>query len=287
MPYLVARVEWFDRYRGHEIGHYRTTDYGREGNPLGERFNFEVLSKLVYGYFHVKDVNEMEVSRLHPDADRYADNITLIFVARRTKESAPVVVGFYRGARVYRRPFFHPNHKELGRCFRAKVHASQATLIPSSLRSFPIRGLGSANHWYGFNEDHEGIAKFESWASGLETAIENTPEQELDEEERRRAKSRQLERVAVNYRNGLIVGRNQVKCAVCDKKWNQNQPIWHLSAFEVHHLYPFKSLPEGEKRYISRDDLRVLCANCHRLIHRWKDVGDIKGLRKHLRSEAV
>lgn len=52
---------------------------------------------------------------------------------------------------------------------------------------------------------------------------------------------------------------------------------------EAHHLFPLSSLEEGQKAaYGPMDDFAVLCANCHRMIHRQDDVSDIAALRAQI-----
>ena len=38
---------------------------------------------------------------------------------------------------------------------------------------------------------------------------------------------------------------------------------------EAHHLTPLSNLPEGKAlKFNAKEDFRVLCANCHRMVHR-------------------
>lgn len=49
---------------------------------------------------------------------------------------------------------------------------------------------------------------------------------------------------------------------------------------EVHHLSPLST--QDEPRKTTLDDLLVVCANCHRMIHRTKDAdGNLAELREH------
>ena len=52
---------------------------------------------------------------------------------------------------------------------------------------------------------------------------------------------------------------------------------------EAHHLIPLHSLPEGKAVSMNPEtDFAVLCANCHRMVHRGKlllTIGDLSGLR--------
>jgi 5-methylcytosine-specific restriction protein A len=60
----------------------------------------------------------------------------------------------------------------------------------------------------------------------------------------------------------------------------------HGSGFiECHHTKPVATLTEGQKTHI--DDLALVCANCHRMIHRskvWLSIAELKGLLQKVRN---
>jgi predicted HNH restriction endonuclease len=49
---------------------------------------------------------------------------------------------------------------------------------------------------------------------------------------------------------------------------------------EAHHLIPLSDLGVHETRSYSTNDFAVLCSNCHRMIHKWRDPSDLDGFRK-------
>jgi 5-methylcytosine-specific restriction enzyme A len=49
---------------------------------------------------------------------------------------------------------------------------------------------------------------------------------------------------------------------------------------ECHHRLP---LGDGDERETTIDDLALLCANCHRMIHRTQPLATINEFRSHLR----
>lgn len=53
---------------------------------------------------------------------------------------------------------------------------------------------------------------------------------------------------------------------------------------ECHHKTPLSELAEGQARLMRVEDFAALCPNCHRVIHRLKDTGDIEALRRLVRS---
>ena len=52
---------------------------------------------------------------------------------------------------------------------------------------------------------------------------------------------------------------------------------------EVHHIIPLTEV--GERETNPETDLIVLCANCHRMVHRRKSITlSLKELKKHIRD---
>ena len=62
------------------------------------------------------------------------------------------------------------------------------------------------------------------------------------------------------------------KCAVCHFDFGRIYGEWGRGYAEVHHLVGFCGEDEGERETDPERDLIVLCANCHRMVHRRKEV---------------
>jgi len=74
-------------------------------------------------------------------------------------------------------------------------------------------------------------------------------------------------------------------CSVCDFNFSETYGDLGDGYIEAHHLQPYSDLLPGEKRKLHlKNDFAVLCANCHRMIHRLDDPSDIDGLRKLIKS---
>lgn len=56
-----------------------------------------------------------------------------------------------------------------------------------------------------------------------------------------------------------------------------------MSCIEAHHLKPVAEMP-AEGRIINPHDFAVLCATCHRIIHRLESPNDLEGLRTVVRD---
>jgi 5-methylcytosine-specific restriction enzyme A len=70
-------------------------------------------------------------------------------------------------------------------------------------------------------------------------------------------------------RQALIASRKKrgwLACDLCRWSYGQEPEAFCEAAFEAHHLLPLALLVEGRKTKL--EDVALLCANCHRLIHR-------------------
>lgn len=83
----------------------------------------------------------------------------------------------------------------------------------------------------------------------------------ITELHRRRERSQGLRRKLINKREKS----NQLMCDICgiSSYWNMKEASEGI--FECHHIIP---LTEGEIRPTTIADIALLCANCHRAIHR-------------------
>ena len=74
-------------------------------------------------------------------------------------------------------------------------------------------------------------------------------------------------------------------CQVCGLNFEDRYGPIGAGFIEAHHLKPISSLEEGVSvPYDVVEDFAVLCSNCHRMIHRTGDPGDLAGIRMLLRS---
>jgi 5-methylcytosine-specific restriction protein A len=91
-----------------------------------------------------------------------------------------------------------------------------------------------------------------------------------------RERNRQLvesKRKQAMKRNGKLV------CEACDFNFAVHYGERGIGFIECHHTKPVATLVEGHKTHI--DDLALVCANCHRIIHRskpWLSIAELKTL---------
>jgi 5-methylcytosine-specific restriction enzyme A len=78
-----------------------------------------------------------------------------------------------------------------------------------------------------------------------------------------------------------------LRCQVCDISFAEKYGPLGEGFIEAHHLRPIALLEEGTPiSYDVAADFAVLCANCHRMIHRTTDPSDIEGLRALIRANS-
>jgi predicted restriction endonuclease len=61
-------------------------------------------------------------------------------------------------------------------------------------------------------------------------------------------------------------------CAVCGFNFEKTYGVWGKNWAEVHHLVPISESKKEKRKTDPKSDLAVLCANCHRMIHRRKGI---------------
>jgi 5-methylcytosine-specific restriction enzyme A len=77
-------------------------------------------------------------------------------------------------------------------------------------------------------------------------------------------------------------------CQVCDTNFEARYGEIGKEYIEAHHLRPLASLKEQKVAMDPAKDFAVLCANCHRMIHRSSCVDDIAQFKKeHYRGQPI
>jgi len=89
----------------------------------------------------------------------------------------------------------------------------------------------------------------------------------LDLSEKRKYKyHRTLERKSGNTKK--VKERRGYNCEACGMNFEKRYGEVGKNFIEAHHLIPMHTLPEGETVKFDIDDFRVLCSNCHRMVHK-------------------
>ena len=78
--------------------------------------------------------------------------------------------------------------------------------------------------------------------------------------------------------------KDQLKIYTCQAcKFNFEKKYGEIGKnyIEAHHRKPFSQLKEGEARDVNyAEDFYMLCSNCHRMIHKTENVGDLEAFKK-------
>jgi hypothetical protein len=127
-----------------------------------------------------------------------------------------------------------------------------------------------------------------SHVNGFESKnLEGTDVRSLEEERGKRLtllekKQYRMHRVIEGRANTNKVKKHHgYKCQVCNFDFKKKYGELGKEYIEAHHLSPYSELKEGKVRSLNIEkDFSVLCANCHRMIHRMENPGDIEGLKK-------
>ena len=79
------------------------------------------------------------------------------------------------------------------------------------------------------------------------------------------------------------------QCQACGFDFGEVYPgIAKSGSFiEAHHLVPIATLKDKKLIRYPKKDFAVLCANCHRMIHRFGKTEDLKAFRKTIKDEFV
>jgi 5-methylcytosine-specific restriction protein A len=80
--------------------------------------------------------------------------------------------------------------------------------------------------------------------------------------------SRTIERNATARQ--MALDHHGYSCQVCGFDFESVYGKWGLEFAEVHHLIPLAELKGKEQKTDPKKDLAILCANCHRMVHRKK-----------------
>ena len=111
----------------------------------------------------------------------------------------------------------------------------------------------------------------------IDEGIEEAPEGRLLT---RKHLARERNRKLVESKRRMVrKATGALSCEACGFDFAQHYGARGEGFIECHHTKPVATLAEGHKTHV--DDLALLCANCHRMIHRsapWLSMADLKAL---------
>ena len=92
-------------------------------------------------------------------------------------------------------------------------------------------------------------------------------------------------KLAAKKKAQVLERHGALKCEVCAFDFGAVYGALGNGYIEAHHTRPVAKLTAGERTKVS--DLALVCANCHRMLHRQDDPADIVGLRSALNGISI
>ena len=254
--------------------------YVDRGEEPHESLNFLPIGDQYFGFVENRR-QRLNIDNLGAEKNEpFVDNVTVVFCAEEPKTKKFLITGWYINATAYRDAIERPQDP-VGR--KAHFVSLEARLVKLSDRCFEIPrarsktkgvygGIGQRNIWYGLNSKGATVLR-NSILSYLENNSKSPqdPDAGLVESKKRRLSER-LERIGALRR---FVEEKGFECEACGWYISENEREVWSSSFELHHLVPLSELKEGESRVVHIEDFSVLCASCHRAIHRTKLISNI------------
>jgi predicted HNH restriction endonuclease len=144
--------------------------------------------------------------------------------------------------------------------------------------------------WLEFSEDRERLVRVAN-AIRHATLLPSVDEEGTinDDDETEAPEGRILTRLhRIRERNGKLVSQCKMKalrelgylrCEVCQFNFEERYGDRGKGFIEAHHIKPVESLAEGSTTRL--EDLALLCANCHRMIHSarpWLSLDELRNI---------
>lgn len=286
MAVLIARVEWMENYDGNDLGWGKVGGYARSGETVAEAWNFRVADDgFVYGYARVPsdgDINAKRFSSGNPNGEP----TIVVFTAKPDPKSPWVIVGWYKDPSTiqgkYKYPdrieFFGLKARRVG--FSFKVRPENVALLPVDERVFQCSYQGRSQIRYLGSDASKEIREYIKSVEGGVTSLMNPQAMTMGEEGRKARAAIRMERSskAGKWLHTIALP----SCEACGVTHDLNRHPALRARFEVHHKKEINLLKDGEMRELDSRDLAVLCANCHRAIHRTEFSGDIAKFRDEI-----
>jgi 5-methylcytosine-specific restriction protein A len=94
-----------------------------------------------------------------------------------------------------------------------------------------------------------------------------------------------IPKLAAKKKAQVLERHGALRCEVCAFDFRAVYGALGNGYIEAHHTRPVAKLTAGERTKVS--DLALVCANCHRMLHRQDDPADIAGLRLALNNAPI
>lgn len=163
--------------------------------------------------------------------------------------------------------------------------------------SYKGKGLDRGNKmeevvWNMYSSDIDALTKVKNAIIGNISFLKDSRSSQIEDSFEEASEGKVLTRVhKTRERNKAIVKKKKesvlrktgaLKCETCSFDFKEIYGELGEGFAECHHKKPVSQLKNNEKTKL--DDLAILCANCHRMIHRskpWKTIDELKTILKN------
>ena len=163
--------------------------------------------------------------------------------------------------------------------------------------SYKGKGLDRGNKmeevvWNMYSSDIDALTKVKNAIIGNISFLKESRSSQIEDSLEEASEGKVLTRVhKTRERNKAIVKKKKesvlkktgtLKCETCSFDFKEIYGELGEGFAECHHKKPVSQLKNNEKTKL--DDLAILCANCHRMIHRskpWKTIDELKIILKN------
>jgi hypothetical protein len=293
---ILCRIVWAKTYTSRVEEFYAgNMRWPGEFGDAAELQNFKSERGRVYGFVQLgrkrRSKEQVKISLKKIGGARNdvsVKGVTVVWVALSEVDKRPYVVGWYKNAEV----FAQQQKFSRDRFYNFSARAKDAKLLPEDQRMLKVptakkKGdpgfLGMRNWFYPTQpqniRNYRGFLKlFDRLVAGKRvTRVRDQAKQEIYKEGERVARE-----ILVSARNPKLVAdaklKYGVKCKVCRFDFASAYGSLGRGFIEVHHL---KSLATRKKRRSTIKDVTVLCANCHRMVHKLSKPISLSTLRRH------
>ena len=293
MPTILCRIVWAKTYKlkGEKFyaGNMR---YPKQEKDAHELRNFYDENGKVYGFVE-NSGKSINLEKLGGSvANTSMRGVTVIWCALAEDTADLRVVGWYNNAIAHSHPKTLSSGRSGERKYQFETAAKDAHLLLPQDRQLKVpmrsrrtdKGYIGQTNWF-FPESSDRYTRFmESfWYNKAELGESENADEGESRKQYLEAQA-QVSEVRYFARNGRLAADAKKKygyqCEVCRVDFREKYGPLGMRAIEVHHLRPLKFAAGARETTI--DDVKVLCANCHRMIHDISPPFEISELRKLL-----
>lgn len=294
MKHILCRVVWADNYKSQTEQFFAgNMKYPAKHGTAHELLNFADEKGLAFGFVENKG-DRINLKNLGGHTQSFElKGVTVIWCALDPATRRLRVVGWYENAVAYREPQSRKRNAVRGNwTFQFKTEYKNAHLIPTADRYLQVptkkkvtdKGFIGQRNWF-FPEAKPHYKQFmEAFylmtLGRSHSGLANVADQSTFEEGQRT-----IAEINMTLRNPKLVATAKAhygyRCQVCDFSFAERYGALGKEYIEVHHLVPFAG--SNKRRGSTVEDVGVLCANCHRMVHRETPPLEISELKKRLR----